>query len=124
MARILLVDDEPDIVFTTRMMLEKDGHQVSVAKNSEECMKMLENDLPDLILLDIMMPGENGWETCRKVKGDEKTKDVPVVMFTVRSGGDSIKKSREYSHADAHINKPFKRVELLDTVRKLLKEKT
>lgn len=122
MTKILLVDDEPDIVFTSKIILEKEGHQVIVAKNGEECLEMLDDVKPNLILLDVMMPGMDGWETCRKIKKNKKTKDTPVVMFTVRASHDSVKKSKEYAHADFHINKPFKKDELLNVIRKFLKE--
>ena len=122
MAKILLVDDEPEIVYLTRMMLEKEGHEMLVATDSAECFEILKEEKPDLILMDIMMPGDDGWETCKKIKEDEKTKDIPVAMFTVRSSDDSVDKSFEYSHADAHINKPFEMKELLDTVKGLLEK--
>ncbi len=120
MAKILLVDDEPEIVILTRMMLEKEGHEVIVAKNGAECFERLNTETPDLILLDIMMPEDDGWEICRKIKGDEKTRGIPVAMFTVRTSDDSVEKSIEYSHADAHINKPFDMKKLLRTIEKIL----
>ncbi len=122
MTKILLVDDEPDIIFTTKMMLEKNGYKVTTATNSEEGLEELAKDKPDLILLDIMMPGVSGWETCRKIKDDPKTKNIPVVMFTVRTSKDSVQKSKEYAHADAQINKPFKMEELLELIKGLLKK--
>ena len=122
MPKILLVDDEPEIVVLTRMMLEKAGYRVEVAKDSAECFERLKVEKPDLILMDIMMPGDDGWVTCRKIKENEKTKDIPVAMFTVRSSDDSVERSFKYSHADAHINKPFQMKELLDTVKGLLEK--
>ncbi len=122
MTKILLVDDEPDIVIVSKMVLEKEGYEVIVAKNGEQCMNMLEKDRPDLILLDIMLPGLDGWEICKKIKKDATTKDIPVVMFTVRVSEKSVERSLEYAHADAQIGKPFETVELLNTVRHLLNE--
>ncbi len=122
MPKILLVDDEPEIVVLTRMMLEKAGYKVKVANDSAECFERLKEGTPDLILMDIMMPGDDGWVTCRKIKENEKTKDIPVAMFTVRSSEDSVEKSFKYSHADAHINKPFHMEEFLNTVKGLLEK--
>jgi len=119
-AKILLVDDEPEIGFLTKMILEKEGHDVVVAKDSADCFKKLETAAPDLILLDVMMPGDDGWVVCRKIKTEEKTKHIPVAMFTVRTSEDSVDKSFEYARADAHINKPFDRKELVDTIEGLL----
>jgi CheY-like chemotaxis protein len=124
MARILIVDDEPEIVVLTKMMLEKEDHEVSVAKDSAECFEKLKVERPDLILLDIMMPGgDDGWKTCRKIKTDEKTRDIPVAMFTVRTSEDSVEKSYQCG-ADTQINKPFGKEELLDTVENLIKAST
>jgi DNA-binding response OmpR family regulator len=122
MARILLVDDEPEIRVLTRMMLEKAGYEVMEAKDGEEGLRSLMKDKPDLVLLDIMLPGDDGWEVCRKIKANEKTGDIPVVMFTVRTSEDSVKKSMDYAHADAQIDKPFDRKELLATVERILKK--
>lgn len=121
MAKILLVDDEPDIVTLARTILEKDGYEVVVALNGEECLKKLKDEAFDLILLDVMMPGNNGWEVCKKIKEEEKTKDVPVVMFTVRTSPDSVAKSKECG-ADAQVDKPYESEELLDTVKKVLEK--
>lgn len=118
-ARILLVDDEPEIRIITRRMLEKAGHSVIEAGDGVECLEKLKAEKPDLILLDVMMPGEDGWEICRKIKGEEKTKDIPVVMFTVRTSKENMKHSMKRG-AEAHINKPFDMKELLDTVERLL----
>lgn len=120
MAVILLVDDEPEIRFLTRRMLEKEGHEVMEAANGSEAMERL-NKKPDLILLDVMMPHDDGWEICRKLKGDKETTGIPVVMFTIRTSPDSVKKSYE-SGADGHINKPFDMQELLGTVERLLEK--
>jgi CheY-like chemotaxis protein len=122
MAMILLVDDEPEIRIITREMLEKAGHSVVEAGNSAECLKKLKAEKPDLILLNIRMPVDDGWKVCRKIKGDEETKGIPVVMFTVMTSEKDMKYSSGCG-ADAHINKPFDREELLDTVERIL-EKT
>ncbi len=122
MAKILLVDDEPEIVYLTGMMLEKAGYEMVVAKDSTECFERLKEETPDLILMDIMLPGDDGWMACRKIKENEKTQHIPVAMFTVRSSDDSLKKSLEYARADAHINKPFEMKDLLATIKRLLKK--
>ncbi len=122
MVKILIVDDEPEIVRMTGMMLEKVGYEMVGANDSTECFERLKEERPDLILMDVMMPGDDGWVTCKKIKENEKTKDIPVAMFTVRSSEDSVERSFKYSHADAHINKPFQMKELLDTVKGILEK--
>ena len=120
MARILVVDDEPQILTLTKMMLEGAGHEVALAINSQECFKKLEEEKPDLILLDIMLPGgEDGWSICREIKEDEKTRDILVAMFTVRTSDEDKQQSKDCL-ADAHIGKPFKKEELLSTVEDLI----
>lgn len=118
MTRIMVVDDEPEIRLLTRMMLEKEGYEVIEAGNGAECMDKLKEVKPNLILLDVMMPGDDGWVVCRKIKNDEKTKKIPVVTFTVRTSEDSVKTSFKCG-ADAQINKPFKRGELIRVVREV-----
>ncbi|MFQ5816237.1 MAG: PleD family two-component system response regulator, partial [Candidatus Hydrothermarchaeaceae archaeon] len=119
MSRIMIVDDEPNIMVLTRKMLEKKGYEVSEAKSGEECLKRLKQEKPDLILLDVMLRGEDGWEICKKIKSAEETKGIPVVMFTIRGSEDSVEKSMECG-ADAHISKPFDMEDLQDTVERLL----
>ena len=120
-AKILLVDDELDIVTLAGIVLEKAGYEVVVALSGEECLKKLKDEEFDLILLDVMMPGINGWEVCKKIKANEKTKGIPVVMFTVRTSPDSVAKSEECG-ADAQVDKPFGIEDLLGTVEKVLEK--
>jgi CheY-like chemotaxis protein len=120
MATILIVDDEPEIIFLATKMLEKEGHTVIGVKNSDECFEKLKEETPDLILMDVMMPHDDGWESCRKIKEDEKTRDIKVATFTVRTSDDSVEKSLKEVRADAHINKPFTKKEFLDIIETLL----
>jgi CheY-like chemotaxis protein len=122
MAKILVVDDEPEIIMLTKKILEKEGHKVVTTRNGLECLELLKGNRPDLILLDIMMPEVNGWEVCRTIKSNHETWDIPIVMFTVRTSEDSVEKSLEYAHADAQIGKPFKVEELIETVEKLVRQ--
>lgn len=121
MARILIVDDEPKIAMLARMILEKEGYEVDEVENGKACLDRLKEEKYDLVLLDVMMPkGINGWEVCRKIKTDEKTKDTPVVMFTVRTSDDSLEKGIR-AGADAQIDKPFGKEEIRETVVRVLK---
>jgi len=121
MNKIMIVDDEPHILILVRSILEMEGYEVVEAQSGKECLTNLKKEKPDMILLDIRMPEENGWEICKKIKRAEETKDIPVAMFTVRSSKDDIKKSRECG-ADTHISKPFNMDELQATVKKLLEK--
>lgn len=121
MAKIMLVDDESDIIFTTKLILERGGYEVVVAKSGKECLDNIMEEKPDLVLLDIMMGALDGWEVGKKIKEDKETNHIPVVMFTVRTSAGSKIKSFQYSKADAHIDKPFHKEELLGTIKRVLK---
>jgi CheY-like chemotaxis protein len=71
------------------MMLEKEGYEMVEAVDGEGGLRMLEKDKPDLILLDVMMPEAEGWELCKRIKSEDNLKDIPVVMFTIRTSEDS-----------------------------------
>ncbi len=121
MARIMTVDDEPDVRFVIREILEKDGHEVIEAGSCRECLQKLRKGKPDLILLDIMMPGMDGWETLEKIRSDEATKSIPIAMVTVKSilsekleRGESMKELADY------IEKPLIREKFLERVRTIL----
>lgn len=119
MARIMVVDDNPKIRRVVRVILEKEGYNVEEIESGKECLRRLKKEKPDLILLDVMMPEEDGWEVCKKIKSDEKHKDIPVAMLTVRASEEDMNKSIDHG-ADAHINKPFDVEDLLDRVESLL----
>jgi DNA-binding response OmpR family regulator len=122
MARVLLIDDDKDMRVLTRAVLQMAGHEVIEAEDGEKGLEMLKVDKPDLILLDIMMPGMDGWEVCKRLKADEDLKDIPVAMLTVKYGEDDIMKSLRYGAA-VHITKPFNKDFLLETVENLLARK-
>lgn len=116
----MVVDDEPDIRYLLRKMLEKEGYEVTEARDGRECLEKLKKERPDLILLDIMMPGMFGWEVSKRIKEDEMTKSIPVAMLTVRTSEEDKVKSLEESLADWHISKPMDREKLMETIKWLL----
>ncbi|KCZ72385.1 response regulator with CheY-like receiver domain and winged-helix DNA-binding domain [Candidatus Methanoperedens nitroreducens] len=119
----MLVDDDENIRFIVRMILEMEGYSVVEAGSGEECLEKFNTVRPDLILLDITMAGINGWEVCRQIK--ERKSAIPaVLMLSARNGEEDIKRSLEYAHADAHIKKPFDTKELLDMVKILLQKES
>jgi len=120
MPTIMVVDDDEDTAFMLRMMLKKEGYNVAEVRSGGECLEKFEAVRPDLILLDIMMPGMDGWEVCRMIKGRNPRIPVPISMLSVRKDEEDIKRSFEYANADAHLGKPVDMRALLGTVKKLL----
>ncbi|NOZ82467.1 MAG: response regulator [Euryarchaeota archaeon] len=116
MAKVMVVDDEPEMVFLLRSVLEAGGHEV--ATSGEEALERLEQVEPELVLLDVMMPGMSGWETCREIK--RRRPEVIVAMLTIKGEDEDKLISLEEAGADWHIRKPFENEALLQTVNWLL----
>ncbi len=121
MAKIMVVDDEPSIVSVVKKTLEMEGHEVCGVNSGVECLNIVGEVRPDLILMDIMMPIKDGWETTKGLKEREDTKDIPVAMVTVRSSKDDKLKSFHDSRCDGYITKPLDLDELIMVVDWLLK---
>lgn len=120
MVKILLVDDEPDIVYLVKKILQKSGHHVIEAYSGEEALELANKSRPDLVLLDIMMPDLNGWEVSRSLKMNKDTKNLPIIMLTVRTSSDSVEKSFKYAKADAHVGKPASSKEIINTINTVI----
>ena len=121
MAKILVVEDEPEIRILVKTILEKAGYSVVEAEDGEAALRLVNEEEPDLVLLDVMIRGIEGWEVCRRIRENEATRRLPIIMVTVRTTDEDIQRSVECG-ANAHINKPFDQRELLDTIKKLLGE--
>jgi len=121
MARIWIVDDEADFRMLVRMMLEREGHEVLEIEDGRRCLELLEQGVvPDLILLDVMMPEMDGWEVCRKIKSNRAISMVPVCILTAKTAPYDMHISLNKAHANWHLNKPIEREKLLDAVNWLL----
>lgn len=122
--KILVIDDEPELVKAIKIRLKASGYEVEVAYDGLTGINKVKETKPDLILLDIRMPGMDGYEVSRKLKADLDTKDIPIVIFTVSQEKDLEKKCKEVGVTD-YIMKPFETKDLLVTVNKFFKnEKT
>lgn len=122
-AKILVVDDVPQNVRVLEMNLKSEGYRIVSAYNGREALEKVEMERPDLILLDIMMPGMSGHEVCRQLRRNKSTRAIPVVMITAYGGGVEKKIEALDDGADDFIAKPFDRYELLARVRSLLRVK-
>ncbi len=121
MARIMVVDDEPEVAVVVCAMLEREGHEIIKVLSGTQCLEILKEERPDLVLLDVMMPGLDGWEVCKRIKEDPDTRNIPVAMLTVKSSDDDQSRSFTYSNADGHINKPILKEKLIGTINWILK---
>src|SRR3954452_16445741 len=116
MSKILIVDDEPTIVELLEEHLRSEGYDTSHAYSGEEALQMLERDVPDLVLLDLMLPGMDGYEVCRLMQKDSRLNHIPVIMLTARSAVQN--KVLGYQRgADDYVVKPFDPDELSVRVR-------
>ena len=103
---ILVVDDEREILELVRYNLTKEGYSVVCVETGEDALSAARLKLPDLVLLDLMLPGVDGLEVCRKLKADPKTQEIPVVMLTAKGGEGDIVAGLELGAAD-YVTKPF-----------------
>ena len=119
--KILVVDDEPDTVNLAKMILEGEGFRVVVASNGSEALQKADSEGPDLILLDVVMPGISGFEACKTLKSKPRTRLIPIVMFSAL-GRDVDKKLGREAGADGYLTKPFTLDGLVAEVKKHLEE--
>jgi len=119
-AKLLLIDDSEEIQALVGLFLEKEGYQVVRARNGKEGLRKLAHEKPDLILLDIMMPEVDGWETCRQVR---EISNVPIIMLTAKGQERDIVRGLEMG-ADDYVTKPFDLTELRARIRALLRRAT
>jgi CheY-like chemotaxis protein len=117
LVKVLVVDDEEDIRYLVRSLLETRGIEVVEAESGEECLQILEKFAPDLILLDVMMPGIDGWEVLRRIRGHDGYKSIPVAMLTsIDPTVDDMMRS-EFDTLVDYILKPSLHESLLAKVR-------
>lgn len=117
--KILIVDDEPNIVMSLDYLLRKNNFEVFIARNGNEALKLLESEVPDLMLLDIMMPDVDGYEVCMHVKSNEKYKGVKVVFLSAKSKQEDIEKGYAMG-ADLYLTKPFSTRNLVKSIEEEL----
>ncbi|MDY0386271.1 MAG: response regulator [Methanolobus sp.] len=119
--KVMVVDDEADTIDLIKLILESEQIEVVGAKSGFECLELIDKERPDAILLDIMMPDMNGWETFHKLK--EKEPSLPVAMLTVKSQEFDKMLGLDVLKADDYIIKPFNRKEFIKRTKELLEMK-
>jgi two-component system alkaline phosphatase synthesis response regulator PhoP len=114
--KIMVVDDDPDVIYVLENILSRYGCEVIGVTDGKKCFETVKKEMPDLIFLDVMMPGINGWEICRKIKEDPATSGIFISMLTVRREEEDKKKSFEYAMANEHLCKPINLTEIKEVI--------
>ena len=117
--KILVVDDEVDLVKTIQFSLELEGYKVLVSYNGEDALNQARKENPDLILLDIMLPKLDGYKVCRLLKFDEQYKHIPILMMTAKTQEKDKLMGKE-TGANEYVTKPFDMEELMEKVKTYL----
>ncbi len=116
---VLIADDEPNIVVSLEFLMKREGHRVSVARDGDAALAMIRELKPDLVLLDVMMPGKSGFEVCQAVRADDALAGVKILMLSAKGRDTDMAKGQALG-ADAYMTKPFSTRELADKVKELL----
>jgi DNA-binding response OmpR family regulator len=119
--RILVVDDEADILTMMSLRLKASGFEVITAENGTDGLRLAKELHPELIILDVMLPGIDGYQVCRLLKFDHNYKDIPIIMLTARSQEEDRFWGKR-TGADYYLTKPFEFSDLLNKINELLKK--
>ena len=117
--KILLAEDEPQIAQLTKFKLEKEGFEVIWNKDGASALESIKANNPDLVLLDVMMPVMDGYQVLKKIREDENTKNIPVIMFTAKGQERDIVKGIKMGSTD-YMVKPFRPAELAARIKEIL----
>ncbi len=117
--RILIADDEPNILLSLEYLLRREGYQVLLARDGQEAIDAIVRERPALVLLDVMMPIKNGFDVCHEVRANESVADTLILMLTAKGRDTDVAKGLALG-ANAYMMKPFSTKELVQKVRELL----
>lgn len=117
--RILICDDDPVILRLLQVNLELEGYDVLLAHHGEDAIEVATAEHPDLVILDIMMPKLDGYQTCERLKANDETKEIPVVFLSAKAQQTDIERGKEFGVAD-YLTKPFDPNDLIDVVERLI----
>jgi len=117
--KILIADDEPSIVAAVEFLLKRGGYEVRVARSGDEALELIEASPPDLVLLDVMMPGRSGYDVCKRLRERPEWKDLKIIMLSAK-GRDAEVSRGLLLGADVYITKPFSTRDLMAKIQGLL----
>jgi two-component system response regulator VicR len=118
--KILCIEDEPEMIDLIKLILERKGFEVLGAMGGKEGLEVIRREMPDLILLDLMMPEVDGWEVFRQMRADEQLKDIPVIVVTAKAQSIDKVLGLHIAKVDDYVTKPFGPQDLLNSINKVL----
>lgn len=121
MKKILLVDDEAHILNILKFNLMKKGYEIVTAVDGEKALQVLSSTVPDLLIIDVMMPKMTGYDVCNELKKDDRFKGMPIVMLSAKSQAEDLKKAEELGVV-CYMTKPFSPIALVNKVQELIGE--
>jgi two-component system phosphate regulon response regulator PhoB len=124
MADIMVVEDDEQLNEVLCYNLEKAGYQVSAVYDGEEAVRRLTEHKPDLLLLDIMLPGRSGWEVCQHISERDDLKELPVVIFTAKSAREDFDRARKFPNFAGYFVKPYATPDVMRHVEKILSDRS
>lgn len=119
MKRLVYVEDEPEMIDLVRLILARRGFEVVGANGGREGLDTIRRELPDLVLLDLMMPDMDGWDVYQQMKADESTREIPVVVVTAKAQSIDKVLGLHIAKVDDYISKPFSPQELVESIEKV-----
>jgi CheY-like chemotaxis protein len=120
--QVLYIDDEPEMIELVRLILGRKGYQVSGANCGRDGLTAMRQELPDLVLLDLMMPDMDGWEVYQQMKADEITREIPVIVLTAKAQSIDKVLGLHIAKVDGYISKPFGSQDLIENVDRVIAE--
>jgi DNA-binding response OmpR family regulator len=117
--RILIADDEPSIVAALEYLLQQGGYEVLIARNGDEALELIEQRIPDVVLLDVMMPRKSGYEICSRIRHQEEWRHIKVIMLSAKGRDAEVNKGLAIG-ADLYVTKPFSTRDLMTKINGLL----
>ena len=118
-ASILVADDEPNIVLSLEFLLKQAGFRVRTVSDGEAALAAIAQEPPDLLLLDVMIPGRDGYAVCQEIRGNPAWRDLRIIMLTAKGGEVQREKGLSLG-ADDYVTKPFSTRELIEQIRRML----
>lgn len=117
--KVLLIEDEQNIIEAVSFILSRDGWDVKTHSNGHDAIDAVRTRAPDLVILDVMLPGKSGFDILREIRADQGLSDVPVLMLSARGQAKDVEMA-EHAGANQYMTKPFSNAEVLDAVRNLV----